>query len=339
MSIPPWFTNAYLNARFGDFDEKRDADSPLKDVEPSIGPGIKNLLDGSSSYYPAAVDTCNTSQLKGAPSNISQLESTSSKSDLQPTVVGSGTATSDNSTLDTESFHTVCNDSSSASIAVEEVAGEKLSQTHSSESCESEQKEGVVKESESDEIINIEGENIMNSVSMKSCTLNIGGVVLTIQSPESAAVSYPAVFPFVPLTNSCQQLVNFLFWISSLFIGKQGRRSPGRFPGQRKQVEVVEGMFCFILLSIIPFEALRRSREEILRLAASPFSQLPPQDWVEPQSSLLSHSSSSGDRCPESSTCSDPRKGSGGKGELQSVQKSRRKESEERGNFHSSNWN
>ena len=25
---------------------------------------------------------------------------------------------------------------------------------------------------------------------------------------------------------------------------------------------------------------LRRSREEILRLAASPFSQLPPQDWV-----------------------------------------------------------
>ena len=172
----------------------------MKDVEPSIGPGIKNLLDGSSSYYSAAVDTCNTSQLKGAPSNISQLESTSSKSDLQPTVVGSGTATSDNSTLDTESFHTVCNDSSSASIAVEEVAGEKLSQTHSSESCESEQKEGVVKESESDEIINIEGENIMNSVSMKSCTLNIGGVVLTIQSPESAAVSYPAVFPFVPLT-------------------------------------------------------------------------------------------------------------------------------------------
>ena len=144
---------------------------------------------------------------------------------------------------------------------------------------------------------------------------------------------------FVPLTNSCQQLVNFLFWISSLFIGKQGRRSPGRFPGQRKQVEVVEGMFCFILLSIIPFEALRRSREEILRLAASPFSQLPPQDWVEPQSSLLSHSASSGDRCPESSTCSDPRKGSGGKGELQSVQKSRRKESEERGNLHSSNWN
>ena len=26
---------------------------------------------------------------------------------------------------------------------------------------------------------------------------------------------------------------------------------------------------------------LRRSREEILRLAASPFSQLPPQDWVK----------------------------------------------------------
>ena len=29
------------------------------------------------------------------------------------------------------------------------------------------------------------------------------------------------------------------------------------------------------------FKVLRRSREEILRLAASPFSQLPPQDWVK----------------------------------------------------------
>lgn len=223
--------NAYYKQRFMDFDLKKLKVDSHANVGPVlVGPGIKNLTEGNyCNPAGAALETCNI---------INQFEATSSKSERpsdiilnnckQPVGIScsrgtepapSSSSSNHSGTLDTESFHTVCNDSSSASIVVETNPTQPCSINEPCKSLAAAEKQ--LGASEVDDI----------SSALKACSLNICGVVLAIQSADSAAV-YKA------------------------------KEALGQFIAKGNELKV-----------------LRRSREEILRLAASPFSQLPPQDW------------------------------------------------------------
>ena len=148
-----------------------------------------------------------------------------------------------------------------------------------------------------------------------------------------------------------------------LLKGAQGKRSFGTVLGQGKQA-AIEGCvsnlpFILRLLCVANilkcifvvcwkscnFEVVRRSREEILRLAASPFSQLPPQDWVKfpLHLGLEAFLLSAGECGSKSSTSSDPwsskKGGERSWGWIQLIQEGCREKDQERGGFHSSNGN
>ena len=187
--------NAYYKQRFMDFDLKKlKVDSHADEGPVFVGPGIKDLLEGNNcNPAEAALDTC----------NINQFEATSSKSERPSDIIWSNykqpvgiscsgetepapssSSSNHSGTLDTESFHTVCNDSSSASIVVEINPTQPCSIT---EPCESLETAG-----------NQLGAFAAGDVgpTLKACTLNTCGVVLTIQSADSAAVSCPESFHF-----------------------------------------------------------------------------------------------------------------------------------------------
>merc|ERR1719234_1840567 len=118
--------NAYYNQRFRDFDPKKVmADSFSNDLEPAIGPTMKSQLEGGRCNHAVALlDTCNSNQLEDTSNRNSDIILNHSKqflcinssSGTEPTTSSSS---SSSSTLDTESFHTVFNDSSNGSIIVE----------------------------------------------------------------------------------------------------------------------------------------------------------------------------------------------------------------------------
>merc|ERR1712013_41937 len=128
------------------------------------------------------------------------------------------------STVDSESFHTVCNSNSSSQIE-EEVSKGFSSPPSGSVRVGDEEVESMENQAQG------EGDR---DTALEICTIEACGVVLTIQSANLAAAH-----------KARDALKEFM---------AKGRHD-------------------------VASKVLRRSREEILRLAASPFSQLPPQQW------------------------------------------------------------
>ena len=180
-------------------------DSLSNDVEPVLGAGMKNLLEGRNCNQAVAfLDTCKTNQLEATSIGADQPSDSILNHSKQPLCIssssGAGPTTSSSSsnsssTLDTESFHTVFNDSSSASIVVEEATDKKPTQPCSitepsgSPDAAVNQAQADSKASEADDVGVVE-----SSSTLKTCTLNTFGVVLTIQSADSEAVSYNVHF-------------------------------------------------------------------------------------------------------------------------------------------------
>ena len=176
-------------------------DSLSNDVEPVLLAGMKNLLEGRNCNQAVAfLDTCKTNQLEATSIGADQPSDSILNHSKQPLCIssssGAGPTTSSSSsnsssTLDTESFHTVFNDSSSASIVVEEATDKKPTQPCSitepsgSPDAAVNQAQADSKASEADDVGVVE-----SSSTLKTCTLNTFGVVLIIQSADSEAVSY-----------------------------------------------------------------------------------------------------------------------------------------------------
>ena len=180
------------------------ADSLSNDVEPVLGAGMKNLLEGRNCNPAVAFrNTCNTNQLEATLIGADQPSDSILNHSKQPLCISSSIGTeptsssssNHSSTLDTESFHTVFNDSSSASIVVEEATDKNPIQPRSiTELCKSldaavNQAQADSKVSEADDVGVVE-----SSPTLKTCTLNTFGVVLTIQSANIEAVSYYVTF-------------------------------------------------------------------------------------------------------------------------------------------------
>jgi len=219
--------NAYYKQRFMDFDLKKLKVDSHSNVAPVfVGPGIKHLLEGNN-CNPTVQVACNINQIEAKLSQREQPADIISNNCKQPVgdICSRGTEpspSSSGSNHSSESFHTVRNDSSSASIVVETSPTEPCGITKPCESLEA-----AVNQPGASEVADI-------GPSLKACTLNTCGVALIIKSADSTAV--------------------------------------------HKAKEVL-GQFIAKGNELKPLKVLRRSREEILRLAASPFSQLPPQDW------------------------------------------------------------
>ena len=146
---------------------------------PVLGPDIKNLLEEDNcNSGVAALDTCITIQNE-QPSNLISKQPV----DIVSNSIGTEPALSSSSTLDTESFHTVCNDSSSGSV-VEANPIQPCSITEPSEPLEA-----AVNHAEANS-------KAFEVVDMKTCTINVCGDVLTIQSADAAAVSCPSYFHY-----------------------------------------------------------------------------------------------------------------------------------------------
>merc|ERR1719454_1886304 len=98
---------------------------------PVLGPDIKNLLEEDNcNSGVAALDTCITIQNE-QPSNLISKQPVDIVSNS--IVTEPALSLSSSSTLDTESFHTVCNDSSSVSVVVEANPNQPCSITEPSE--------------------------------------------------------------------------------------------------------------------------------------------------------------------------------------------------------------
>ena len=182
-------------------------DSFSHDVEPALGPGMKNLLEGRRCNPAVAeLDTCITNQLEATSyrdDQSSDILLNHSKQSLCINSDGSGTeptssssSSNHSSTLDSESFHTVFTDSSNGSIIVDKNLTQPCSITDST--CESldaaavNQAQADSKSIEADDIKRVE-----KSSPLKTCTLTTCGVVLTIQSADSEAVKLPLIFSLV----------------------------------------------------------------------------------------------------------------------------------------------
>ena len=191
-------------------------DSLSNDVERALGPGMKNLVEGRR---------CNPAVAELETCIINQLEATSYRGDHQSSDIllnhskqslctnsgrgteGTSSSSSSNhsSTVDSESFHTVFNDSSNGSIIVEGAADKILTQPGSiTEPCES-LEAAAVNQAQADDSKYIEADDIKvqaddingveSSATLKTCALNTCGVILTIQSADLEVVKLPLLFP------------------------------------------------------------------------------------------------------------------------------------------------
>ena len=166
---------------------------------------MKNLLEGRRCNPAVAeLDTCITNQLEATSyrdDQSSDILLNHSKQSLCINSDGSGTeptssssSSNHSSTVDSESFHTVFTDSSNGSIIVEGAADKNLTQPCSiTEPCES--LDAAVNQAQADSK-SMEADDIVSST-LKTCTLNTCGVVLTIQSADSEAVKLPLLFSLV----------------------------------------------------------------------------------------------------------------------------------------------
>merc|ERR1719318_2175331 len=233
QSVP--LIDAYYQKRFGDYDQKQKAaNSFAKDVDLMLGNSVGSLLEGRGSVgkLPGAMCEVGGAVQFGGPRGKSgdsadlvqdkiKLVPANNQSNNESVVGESCSSINNGSTVDSESFHTVCN--SNSSFQVEEEVSKGLSPPPS----------GSVREEVESLEDQAQGEDERDPA-LETCTLEACGVVLTIQSANLAAAH-----------KARDALKEFM---------TKGRHD-------------------------VASKVLRRSREEILRLAASPFSQLPPQHW------------------------------------------------------------
>jgi len=236
QSVP--LIDAYYQKRFGDYDRNHKAkDSFAKDVDLILGNSVGNLLEGRGSVgnlatgamceEGGAVEFAVPRGKSGDSADLVQdkMKPVLANDQSNESAVGESCSSINNgSTVDSESFHTVCNSNSSSQVEEEVSKGVSSPPSGSVRVCDEEV------ESFEDQA---QGEDDRDPA-LEICTLEACGVVLTIQSANLAAAH-----------KTRDALKEFM---------TKGRHD-------------------------VASKVLRRSREEILRLAASPFSQLPPQQW------------------------------------------------------------
>ena len=191
--------------RFKDFDLKKlRVESEFNDVGPVlVGPSINNLLGGiDSNRVATALDTCSNPQIEATP-KLGELPSDIILNSCKQPIMGIGSgvesatgSSNHSSTLDTESFHTVCNNSSSASIVGDEPIGENPTQPCSNAELSESLGAGVNHTEADSKALEADDDAVESSSTLKSCTLYTCGVVLTIQSPDTSAVSCLSYFHF-----------------------------------------------------------------------------------------------------------------------------------------------
>merc|ERR1719318_2203085 len=237
QSIP--LIDAYYQKRFGDYGQnQKAATSFAKDVDLMLGNSVGSLLEGRDSVgkLPGAMCEEGGAVQFGGPRGKSgdsadlvqdkiKLVPANNQSNIEA-VVSEESCSSINkgSTVDSESFHTVCNSNSSSQVE-EEVSKGVSSPPSGSVRVGDEEVESFEDQAQ--------GEDDRDPA-LEICTLEACGVVLTIQSANLAAAH--------KARDALKEIIT------------KGRHD-------------------------VASKVLRRSREEILRLAASPFSQLPPQHW------------------------------------------------------------
>merc|ERR1719318_2249661 len=236
QSVP--LIDAYYQKRFGDYDQnQKAANSFAKDVDLMLGNSVGSLLEGRGSVgkLPGAMCEEGGAVELGGPRGKSgdsadmaqdkiQLVPANNQSNIEPALGESCNSINNGSTVDSESFHTVCNSNSSSQVE-EEVSKGISSPPSGSVRVGDEEVESMEDQAQG------EGDR---DTALEICTIEACGVVLTIQSANLAAAH-----------KARDALKEFM---------AKGRHD-------------------------VASKVLRRSREEILRLAASPFSQLPPQQW------------------------------------------------------------
>merc|ERR1719320_773574 len=236
QSIP--LIDAYYQKRFGDYGQnQKAANSFAKDVDLMLGNSVGNLLEGRGSVgnLPGAMCEEGGAVQLGCPRGKSGDSADLVQDKMKPVLandqsnnesaVGESRSSINNgSTVDSESFHTVCNSNSSSQVE-EEVSKGISSPPSGSVRVGDEEVESMENQAQG------EGDR---DTALEICTIEACGVVLTIQSANLAAAH-----------KARDALKEFM---------AKGRHD-------------------------VASKVLRRSREEILRLAASPFSQLPPQQW------------------------------------------------------------
>ena len=216
-----------------DFDLKKLKVDSHSNVAPVfVGPGIKHLLEGNN-CNPTVQVACNINQIEAKLSQREQPADIISNNCKQPVgdICSRGTEpspSSSGSNHSSESFHTVRNDSSSASIVVETSPTEPCSITKPCESLEA-----AVNQPGASEVADI-------GPSLKACTLNTCGVALIIKSADSTAVSSQKLFP--PLTRS-----NFTPDCSKVHKAKEVLGQFIAKGNELKPLKVVCLIFCCVL--------------------------------------------------------------------------------------------
>merc|ERR1719204_1850375 len=180
QSVP--LIDAYYKKRFGDYDQKQKAvHSFAKDVDLMLGNSVGSSLEGRGSVGKLPGAMCEEGGPRGKSEDSEDL--VQDKIKLVPannqsnneSVVGESCSSINNgSTVDSESFHTVCN--SNSSFQVEEEVSKGLSPPPS----------GSVREEVESLEDQAQGED-KRDPALETCTLEAFGVVLTIQSANLAA--------------------------------------------------------------------------------------------------------------------------------------------------------
>merc|ERR1719403_792370 len=187
QSVP--LIDAYYKKRFGDYDRNHKAkDSFAKDVDLILGNSVGNLLEGRGSVgnlatgamceEGGAVEFGVPRGKSGDSANLVQDKMkpvlANDQSNNESAVGESCSSINNGSTVDSESFHTVCNSNSSSQV--EEEVSKGLSPPPS----------GSVREEVESLEDQAQGEDERDPA-LETCTLEACGVVLTIQSANLAA--------------------------------------------------------------------------------------------------------------------------------------------------------
>ena len=176
--------------RFGDYGQnQKAANSFAKDVNLMLGNSVGNLLEGRGSVgnLPGAVcEEGGAVELDGPRGKSGdsvqdkiKLVPANNQSNNEPAFGESCNSINNGSTVDSESFHTVCNSNSSSQVE-EEVSKGVSSPPSGSVRVGDEEVESMEDQAQD------EGDR---DTALEMCTLEACGVVLTIQSANLATVS------------------------------------------------------------------------------------------------------------------------------------------------------